>query len=122
MAAASLRADGTDVPMMLKILAGQLGDVLGKRLVVKRAGGRFRKSDEITSVQISLGNDDLRAEIAGPTVRCTVGHSSGGIRIRSAEVSMDEWIGHLVRGLETEAANSERVRLTLERLMIEGSR
>ena len=121
MAAASLRADGTDVPMMLKILADQLGDVLGKRLVVKRAGGRFRKSDEITSVQISLGNDDLRAEIAGPTVRCTVGHSSGGIRIRSAEVSMDEWIGHLVRGLETEAANSERVRLTLERLMIEGS-
>ncbi len=75
LAAASLRAGSSDVPMMLKLLVSRLGDVLGNRLVVERAGGRFHKSNEIKSVQVSMGDDDLRADIEGPTVRCTVGHS-----------------------------------------------
>ena len=120
MAAAALRANSTDVPMMLKLLVGQLGDVLGSRLVVERAGGRLHKSEEIKSVQVSMGDDDLRADIEGGTVRCTVGHSSGGIRIRSTQVPMDEWLQRLLRGLQAEAAHSEKARLALERIVIGG--
>jgi len=122
LAAASLRADSTDVPMMLKLLVNQLGDVLGSRLVVERAGGRFHKSDEIKSVQVSMGDDDLRADIEGGTVRCTVGHSSGGIRIRSAQVPMEEWLRRLLQGLQAEAAHSESARLALERIVTGGGK
>jgi hypothetical protein len=118
LAAASLRAGSSDVPMMLKLLVSRLGDVLGNRLVVERAGGRFHKSNEIKSVQVSMGDDDLRADIEGPTVRCTVGHSSGGIRIRSTQVPMGEWLRRLLQGLQAEAAHSESARLALERIVI----
>ena len=121
MAAAALRANSTDGPMMLKVLVGQLGDVLGGRLVVERAGGRFRRSDEIRSVRVSMGDDELRAEVDGPTVRCTVGHSSGGIRIRSAPVTLEEWLKRLLQGLQTEAAHSESARQALERIVIGGT-
>jgi len=122
MAAAALRANSSDVPMMLRLLVGQLGDALGDRLVVERAGRRFRKSDEIKSVRVSMGGDDLRADVEGAVVRCTIGHSSGGIRIRSTQVTMDEWLGRLLQGLQTEAAHSEQARLALERMVIGGSR
>ena len=68
-----------------------------------------------------MGEDDLWADIEGGTVRCTVGHSSGGIRIRSAQVPMDEWLRRLLQGLEAEAAHSETARLALERIVIGGT-
>jgi hypothetical protein len=55
MAVSSLQSNSTDSRIMLKLLVAQLSDVLGGRITVERAGGRFRKSDEIKSVQISLG-------------------------------------------------------------------
>ena len=39
LAAASLRADGTDVRILVKVLADQLAEALGSRLEVKRSGG-----------------------------------------------------------------------------------
>ena len=120
MAAASLQANSVDVPMMLKLLVNELADVLGKRLVVERAGGLFRRSDAVKSLEISIGDDQLRADVEGATVRCTIGHSSGGIRIRSARVEVDEWLKHLLAGLRAEAAHSDRARQALENIVIGG--
>ncbi|HTT86150.1 MAG TPA: hypothetical protein VMF60_02180 [Acidimicrobiales bacterium] len=122
MAAASLQANSVDVPMMLRLLVNELGDVLGKRLVVERTGGVFRKSDAIKVVEVTVGEDTLRAEVDGGTVRCSVGHSSGGIRIRSAQVDMDEWLRRLLQALRAEAAHSERARQALENIVIGGQR
>jgi hypothetical protein len=120
MAVSAMQSNSTDVHMMLKLLVGQLRDVLGRRLVVEKAGGLLHKSDDITAVQISIGDDNLRAEINGPSVRCTIGHSSGGIRIRSSQVGMDEWLKRLLDGLQAEAAHSERARQALENIVIGG--
>jgi hypothetical protein len=120
MAAASLQANSVDVPMMLKLLVNELADVLGKRLVVERAGGLLRRSDAIKAVQIAMGDDELRADLDGANVRCTIGHSSGGIRIRSAHVEVDEWLKHLLAGLRAEAAHSDRARRALENIVIGG--
>ena len=60
MAISSLQSNSTDSRIMLKLLVAQLSEVLGRRISVERAGGRFRKSDEIKSVQIVLGDDTLR--------------------------------------------------------------
>ena len=122
MAAASLQANSVDLPMMLKLLVNELADVLGKRLVIERAGGLLKRSNAIKSVQIAMGDDELRAELDGATVRCTIGHSSGGIRIRSARVEVDEWLRHLLTGLRAEAAHSDRARQALENIVIGGQK
>jgi hypothetical protein len=105
---------------MLKLLASQLADALGDRLIVERAGGRFRKSDEIKSVRVTLGNDTLEASLAGPSVQCTIGHSSGGIRIRSEQVDINTWLTRLLTTLQAEAATSEQTRTALENIVIGG--
>ena len=119
-AVSQLASNNTDVRIMLKVLVSQLADVLGDRMVVERAR-RFRKSDEVRSVRVSLGDDTLEAVVEGATVRCTIGHSSGGIRIRSQQVGMDEWLTRLLSALQSEAANSERTRAALENLVIGGT-
>jgi hypothetical protein len=119
MAVAQLASNSTDLHLMLKLLVAQLSDALGDRIVVERAG-RFRKSDEIKSVRITLGDDTLEATVEGGTVRCTIGHSSGGIRIRSEKVGIDAWLTRLLSTLQAEAANSEQTRLALENIVIGG--
>jgi hypothetical protein len=120
LAVAQLASSGTDVRMMLKLLVSQLSDVLGDRMAVERAG-RFRKSDEIKSVRIALGDDTLEAVVEGASVRCSIGHSSGGVRIRSDQVSMDGWLTRLLATLQSEAAHSEQTRAALENIVIGGT-
>ena len=120
MAVAQLASNSTDLRIMLKLLVSQLADVLGDRIVVDRAGGRFRKSDDIKSVRVTLGDDTLEAIVEGATVRCTIGHASGGIRIRSEQVGMDEWLTRLLATLQSEAAHSEQTRQALENIVIGG--
>ncbi len=121
LAAASLRADGSDVRILVKVLADQLSDALGTRLQVRRAGGRFRKSDEVRSLAINMGDDQFDAEVDGDVLRCTVGHSSGGIRIRSEKVSVDLWLARLLGALKVEADHSQAVRQALESMVIGGT-
>jgi hypothetical protein len=120
LAAASLRADGTDVHVLLKVLVDQLSDALGDRLRVERSGGRFRKSQEIKSLSVAMGDDQFEAVVEGPSLRCTIGHASGGIRIRSQSVTLDEWIARLLGALQAEAAHSQSARLALENIVIGG--
>lgn len=121
LAAASLRADQSDVRILVKVLADQLGEALGSRLEAQRAGGRFRKSDQIGSIRITMGDDQFDADVDGPTLRCSIGHSSGGIRIRSEKVGVDEWLARLLAVLKSEAEHSQAVRQALESIVIGGS-
>ena len=121
LAAASLRADGTDVRILVKVLADRLSDALGPRLEVQKSGGRFRKSDRPASIRISLDDDQFEAVVDGTSVRCTIGHSSGGIRIRSEKVDVDVWLARLLAVLKAEAAHSQSVRQALEGIVIGGN-
>ena len=120
LAAAQLRADSGDVSILVKVLVEQLSDALGSRLKVEKAGGRFRKSDEIKSLTITMVDDQFDAVVDGPVLRCTIGHSSGGIRIRSDKVDMDTWLNRLLTVLQAEADHSQAVRLALENIVIGG--
>jgi hypothetical protein len=121
LAAAQLRAEGSDVRILVKVLVDQLADALGPRLRVERAGGRFRKSDEIRSLTITMEDDQFDAVVDGPLLRCTIGHSSGGIRIRSEKVDMDTWLARLLAVLQAEADHSQAVRQALENIVIGGN-
>jgi len=118
LAAASLRADGSDVRILVKVLADQLADALGSRLVVTRARGLLRKSEDIRSLRITIGDDQFDADVDGTALSCAIGHSSGGIRIRSEKVGVDEWLARLLGVLKQEADHSQAVRQALEGMVI----
>ena len=120
LAISQLASNSTDLRILLKLLVTQLAPVLGDRMVVERAG-RLRKSDEVKSVRIALGNDTFDATVEGASVRCSIGHSSGGIRIREEQVGMDLWLTRLLSSLQAQAAHSEQTRLALENIVIGGS-
>lgn len=120
LATASLLSDGNDIEMLLRVLVNQLTEALGDRLSVEREGGMFRKSDKIKAVDVTLGSDGYRAEVHKGQVTATIGHSSGGIRIRSERVSMDQWVRRLLESLRAEAAHSQTARQALENIVIGG--
>jgi hypothetical protein len=120
-AAASLRSDSGDVRMLLKLLAAQLADALGERLMVERKGGLFKKSDEVRSVRMTMADETFEATIDGTALVCTIGKSSGGIRIRSEKVDPDTWLKRTLTALQTEAAHSSTARQALEGIVIGGT-
>ena len=122
MAVSQLASNSTDARIMLKVLVSQLADALGDRLSVERARGGFRKPDEIKAVRVTLGNDTLEAALEGPTLRCSIGHSSGGIRIRTEQCDMAAWLTRLLSTLQSEAATSEQTRAALENIVIGGQK
>ncbi len=120
-AAATLRANSGDVQLLLKALCDDLSLALGTRLNIEHVSSRLRKSSAIASVHISMANDVFEAALDGATLRCSIGHVSGGIRIRNENVTMDEWIARLLGALKEEAAHSDAARQALERIVIGGT-
>ena len=120
LAAATLRANGSDVQALLSALVGSLADALGDRIETTLAGGRLRKSRDIPRVRIMVGDEQFEALVAGARLNCTASHLSGGIRIRSESLDVDHWITRLVAALAGEAERSDSARLALEHLVIGG--
>ncbi len=120
LAAASLRADGGDVQVLVSVLVDKLRDALGARLEVERSGGRFRRPAAVRAVRVTLGNDAYELTLDGPSPTCAVGHVSAGIRIRTEQVDLDTWLARLLAALRDEAGRSQDVRQALEQLVIGG--
>jgi hypothetical protein len=119
-AVALLQSNMTDVRILLKVLGGQLAGAVGpERLRVERAG-RLRRSEDVRALEVTMGDDDFRAEVQGAQLRCHVARRSGGIRIRNEQVTAEEWLRRLLSALRAEAAYSERARQALERIVIGG--
>ncbi|HEX3827002.1 MAG TPA: hypothetical protein VHV82_06995 [Sporichthyaceae bacterium] len=121
LAVATLMAEAHDVHTLLRVLAADLSASLGDRLQVERRGGLIHRSNEIKSVRVRLGDEDFDALVRDGVLDCTVGHSSGGIRIRTEKLEMGQWLHRLLLRLQAEAVRSQDARLALERLVIGGS-
>ncbi len=120
-AAATLRANSADVHILLKALCDELAPALDSRLKIERASGLIRRSNAITAVQIAMSNDLFEATLDGASVRCSIGHVSGGIRIRNEVVTMDSWLARLLGALKDEAAHSDAARQALEHIVVGGT-
>jgi hypothetical protein len=120
-AMAVIQGSSGDVRILMRLLARELADVLGPRMSVERTGGWLKRSDDVKAMEVTLGDDVMSAQVHGSSVECMIGHSSGGIRIRSEKVGMDEWLRRLLAGLNAEASKSEQARQALENLMIGGT-
>ncbi len=121
-AAATLQSAASDSAMLLKLLADELAPALGNRMVVERSRKLLRSSDEIRRITVRLGDDVLEATLDGTTISCSVGHGSGGIRIRNEQVDMATWLTRLLTAVQSESERSEAARQALERIVIGGTR
>jgi hypothetical protein len=123
MAAAALLANNKDVKMMFRVLGKTLQDAFGDRVEISHpSGGLFHKqSDEIKSITVHLDPDDYEAYLDGPSVRCSVGRSSGGIRIRSEQLPVEQWLTRLLSALQLEAVNNQSAQAALQNVIIGGN-
>jgi hypothetical protein len=123
LAAAALLANNKDVKMMLRVLAKSLQEALGDRVEVARASsGRFRRqTEEVKSVTVHLDQDDYQAAMDGPLVRCTVGRSSGGIRIRNEQLPVEQWLTRLLSALQAEAISNQSAQAALQNVIVGGT-
>jgi hypothetical protein len=122
MAAAAYLADNKDVKMMLRVLGKTLQDAFGDRVEVahRPAGLLHHQSEEIKAISVHLGPDDYQAQLEGSSVRCVVGRTSGGIRIRNEELAIEQWLGRLLAALQKEAVNNQSARAALQNVIIGG--
>ncbi len=118
---AAVLANNQDVKMLLRVLGKSLQDSLGDRVEIRRAGGGgllHKKPDELQAVVVRLDPDEYEARLDGHAVRCSVGRSSGGIRIRSEQLPIEQWLHRLLSALQQEAVGNQAARQALQDLVV----
>ena len=123
LATAALLADNKDVGMMLGVLANSLKESLGPQMEITMSsrGLRRRQPDQIKRMRIRLDQDDYEADFGDGRLTCTVGHTSGNIRIRTEQLPIEQWLSRLLAALQKEAATNQAARAALERVVIGGT-
>lgn len=119
--AASLRADASELGTFVTVLGGKLLDALPENTVCERERKRRlgRGGDErITRIEVSL--DDLRFELddSGKRLETRISHVVRGMRLKSDDVRLDEWIERLSRQLAATAERSAKSREAIEGLLL----
>jgi hypothetical protein len=110
MLAASLRADTSEMGTFLKVLGRKLADALPEQVHLEREKKRFRETDQILKIEVTL--DDYQFELQEVKGRpvSTISHVVRGMRLKSDEVTLDVWIDTLSRQLATAATRSAKSR------------
>lgn len=121
LATTALLADNHDLRYLLKLLARQLAGTLGERVTVERQGGLLRKSDEVKSLVVRIGEDEFTAEVTKQQVTTTIRHHSGGICIRTERLATGEWLTRLLQELQKEAASNDAARRAIESIVMGGA-
>lgn len=116
-ATTAILADNHDVKALLEMLARQLSSTLGEKVTVEREGGLLRKTKEIKSLRVFLGSKTFIAEISKGNLVTSVGHESGGIRIRTEKTDMSTWLGRLLGELQEAANTNQASRMALEAIV-----
>lgn len=124
LAAAAFLADNRDVKMLLRVLGKNLQETLGARVqVVQGSSGLLHRSaaPDVKAITVHLATDDYQAELDRDNVRCSVARSSGGIRIRSEQLPIEQWLERLLTALQQEAANNQSAQAALQRVVLGGA-
>jgi hypothetical protein len=114
MLAASLRADASELGSFLTVLGRKLLDALPGQVTCERERKRFRETDRVKRIEVTL--DDQRFELAEGGA-ASISHVVRGMRLRSDEVGLDEWIEQLSRKLAEVAAKSAKSREAIANLL-----
>jgi hypothetical protein len=117
--AASLRADSGDVGAFVEALAVKLEDAVpGGVRVERRREGLFGPK-LVRRIALDAGGRRLELRMDSGAVQAYASRVSGGIVLKSEEMTTDEWLHALGEALARQAQHSQSTRQALERLLNE---
>ncbi len=119
LAAAGLRADGTDLRMSVEVLASKLESSLPGRCRVERHGGGLlgRGEKRVRHLTIDLGANTYELNVSDERIEGFRGREVGGISIKRETLTPNQWVAALTAELQTEAQRSAQARSALEELL-----
>lgn len=119
LAAAGLRADGSDLRISAEVLASKLESTLPSQTRVERCGGgllgRGRKT--LKRLEVMLGETSYELTLSGERVEGFRDKRVGGISIRRETLDPGEWVSALAAELREQAQRSAQARAALEGLL-----
>jgi hypothetical protein len=115
--AASLRADAGDLDAFVEGLATKLEEAVPDRVTVKRKRQGMMGPKLVAEIAVDAGGERLIMLRSGAVVQTRRARLSGGIVLKTEELSTDEWIDALGAALAVEASRSDTTRRALERLL-----
>lgn len=114
----SLRADATDTRSLVEALATKLELALPAETRVDRKAAKLLSRDkQVTGLDVRLGDLSYALRMEGDRAQAKRSKASGGIVIKSEQLSLEAWLEALAETLRAEAQRSESTRLALERLL-----
>jgi hypothetical protein len=118
LAAALLRASGSDAQLLAEALATKLAGALpGQTSVRRKASGLLSRHKRVTDVDVRLGDEAFSLSVAGVSAKASRAKVVQGIVIKREELPLERWLTSLDQALAAEAQRSESARLALERLL-----
>jgi hypothetical protein len=115
--AASFRADSADVDAFVEGLAVKLEQAMPGRARVYRWRRGFRGPKRVQKIVLDSGDRRLELRLSKGVIEASTSRLSGGIVLKTAPVSVDEWIAALSEAVAAEAQRSAITRQALERLL-----
>ncbi|MGZ4167133.1 MAG: hypothetical protein ACXVRW_04610 [Solirubrobacteraceae bacterium] len=116
---AALRADAGDLRAFVEALAVKLEDMLGGATSVERRRDSMFGPKRVRRIVVDAGGRRLELRAGDASVQTFCSRLSGGIVLKSDEVSTDEWLRALGEALSAQARSSQTTRQALERLLNE---
>lgn len=119
LAAAGLRADGTDLRISVEALAHKLEQGLPECTSVRRRGGGLLRHGPARVSELRVELEGTRYELLadGERVQCARQREVGGISIKREALDPGAWVAALAAGLREQAQRSARARQALEGLL-----
>ncbi len=119
LAAAGIRADGSDLRISLEVLATKLEQSLPGSTRVQRGGGGLlrRGPSHVTELKVELGAMRYQLSVVGDRLDCSRERQVGGIAIKREPLDPAEWVAALADDLRSEAERSSSARDALARLL-----
>ncbi|HEY2650781.1 MAG TPA: hypothetical protein VGI50_02600 [Solirubrobacteraceae bacterium] len=118
MVVSSLRADAADTRSLVEALATKLELALpAETHVDRKAVKRLSRDKRVARIEVRLGDLTYTLGMDGDRSHTQRSRTSGGIVIRSEELSLEAWFEAVADTLRAEAQRSESIRLALERLL-----
>jgi hypothetical protein len=115
--AASLRADASDLAVFVEVLASKLERSFPGSVRVERKGGLLGGEKRVRRLEVELDDHRYELEADRGRVDCRRRTVVRGIALKNDELTLDEWIDALSRGLAAAAAESEQGRAALQRML-----
>lgn len=117
-AAAGLRADGTELAVGIEVLARKLELALPHATRVTRRAKRFLSKERIVeAIEVRLGECRYALHVRGRDVDAARAQEVRGIVIRREPLALDAWVQALTADLREQAQSSASAREALARLL-----